>query len=528
MTDPRLHLTRRELVAGGVVAGSAALLGIGARAAALPVDYPFTLGVTSGDPASDGMVLWTRLAPKPLEGDGGMPARRVPVRWEVAADPDFRKRIASGEAVAEPEWGHSVHVEVAGLMPDRPYWYRFLALGETSPVGRTRTAPLPGAPVAKLRFAYGSCQKYEAGHYAAHAHIAAAEPDLILFLGDYIYEGNPSPKALRSHLNPEPFDLAGYRVRYATYKLDPQLQASHAAAPWAVIWDDHEVENDYANDIDQRNGDPVAFLRRRAAAYKAYWEHMPLRRDARPDGPALKLYRTLQWGDLATFQLIDDRQYRSSRPCQPPELALQHKKYASNLPTCAEREDPARSLLGAPQEQWLHDAFSASRSKWNLLAQQTLMSPYPRLDPTAPDQPPRLYGFDGWEGYPATRERILRHWRDAKIANPLVLSGDIHAFVAAEMPDPDRPDADPIACEFVGGSFTSHGDDAHLQANTARDPGYRFANGAARGYAAVELDHSEARIVFQTTTDVTKADSAVTPLARFRIGTGERRMEVLA
>ena len=292
-------LSRRVLVGGAIAAP--ALLSFG-RAGALTPEPLFTLGVASGEPTPDGMVLWTRLAPRPLQGDGGMADRRVPVRWEVYADDALRVPVKAGDAHADPDLGHSVHVEVRGLEPGRPYWYRFLAGGEASPVGRTRTAPVRDAVVDRLRWCFGSCQKYEAGHYGAWANAVAEDPDLILFLGDYIYEGNPGKDVLRPHLNPEPFDLAGYRIRYATYRLDPQLQAAHAIAPWLVTWDDHEAANDYAGLLDQHNGDPRLFARRRAAAYRAYYEFMPLRRAQRFQGGELKLYRAVDWGRLGTAE----------------------------------------------------------------------------------------------------------------------------------------------------------------------------------------------------------------------------------
>lgn len=290
------QVSRRRVVAG---LGMVPALAICARAGALGRDAIFTLGVASGEPTADGMVLWTRLAPAPLQPDGGMPRRVVPVRWEVFADEHGRRPVRSGETLASPALGHSVHVEVDGLAPDRFYWFRFVADGQASAMGRTRTSPAAGAMVDRLRFCFGSCQKYENGYYGAWANAVADDPDLILFLGDYIYEADPSVGTIRRHLNPEAVDLAGYRVRYATYRLDPQLQAAHAIAPWAVTWDDHEVANDYAGLIDQRNGDPQAFARRRAAAYQAYYEFMPLRRRSRPRGADMRLYRTLDWGRLA-------------------------------------------------------------------------------------------------------------------------------------------------------------------------------------------------------------------------------------
>lgn len=529
MTDPKTPLIdRRTVLKGAAIVGSAGLLTVAARAAGLGAGHLFTLGVASGDPAPDGIVLWTRLAPKPLEADGGMPARAVPVRWEVAADAGFHHVVAHGTERAEPQWGHSVHAEVSGLQPDRPYWYRFIANGEASPVGRTRTAPAFDQKVEKFRFCFGSCQKYEAGNYAAQRLIAAEEPDLVLFLGDYIYENKPTPGDVRVHLNPEPFDVAGYRVRYASYKLDPLLQAAHHAAPWSVIWDDHEVANDYANDLDEHNGDQTKFLLRRAAAYQGYWEHMPLRRASMPDGPAMKIYRSLKWGQLAEFQLVDDRQYRSGHPCQPPELLAQHRDYLIAVRDCAERHDPARSILGAPQEQWLRQSFEASTARWNLLAQQTLMAAFPRINPAHPDGDESIYALDNWEGYPATRERILRHWRDAKIANPVVLSGDIHAFVAADLLDPDNPAAPPIASEFVGGSMTSHNHDPLFRRNVARAAGFHYGEHEIRGYASATLTDEACDMRFIGLDNPADPQSASRTLASFTVEAGKKGMEVRA
>ncbi|MEP9359940.1 alkaline phosphatase D family protein [Sphingomonas sp. KR3-1] len=520
----RFDLDRRSLLRSGAIAGSTGLLLMAARAAGLSGAPLFTLGVASGEPTPDGMVLWTRLAPLPLEADGGMPARAVPVRWEIAEDPGFRHIAAHGTELAEPAWAHSVHAEVRGLRADRPYWYRFIASGQASPVARTRTAPAHDQLVDKLRLCFGSCQKYEAGNYAAHRLIAAEEPDLILFLGDYIYENGPQ-QDVRIHLNPEPFDVPGYRVRYASYKLDPLLQAAHHAAPWAVIPDDHEVANDYADTLDEHNGDPAAFLRRRAAAYQAYWEHMPLRRANRPNGAMMQLYRTLKWGRLAEFQLLDDRQYRSGHPCQPPELLAQHRDYRSIVQDCAERHDPMRSALGMPQERWLRGAFEASQAQWNLLGQQTLMADCPRLNPAHPDTGPDLYTVDNWGGYPATRERILRHWRDRRIANPLVLSGDIHAFAAADLLDPDRPEAPPLASEFVGGAITSKNHDPLFKRSTGRAHGFRYAENEVRGYASATLTPQQCTVRFVGLDNPADPRSGARDLATLTVRSGQRGIE---
>ncbi|SFR89410.1 alkaline phosphatase D family protein [Sphingomonas jatrophae] len=506
-------IDRRTALAG--FAAAPALLAYG-RASALGTERLFTFGVASGEPVADGMVLWTRLAPKPLQPDGGMPRRRVPVRWEMFADEAARRPVRSGEAWAEPDLGHSVHVEVSGLTPDRPYWYRFVAEGEASALGRTRTAPAPGQMPERLRFCFGSCQKYENGYYGAWANAVADDPDLIFFLGDYIYEAKPSVGTIRVHLNPECMDVTGYRVRYATYRLDPQLQAAHAAAPWLVTWDDHEVANDYAGLLDQQNSDPAIFARRRAAAYQVYYEYMPLRRRARPQHASMRLYRALDWGQLARFQILDDRQYRSPRACHPRQLMTEHREGPSLVPPCPELADPTRSLLGTAQERWLDRSLATSRARWNVLAQQTQMTPYPRRDPDMPSGSRRLQTVDTWDGYAATRDRVLAAWQRHRTNNPLVIGGDIHAFVASELRTAERT----IAPCFVGGSITTFAGDTLLRANTSESDAYRFANNEVRGYGRVDLTATGADITFRAIADPNQAATRAYDLARFRVATG--------
>jgi len=519
-----MDIDRRRLIGAGLAAP--AILGFATRAAWAAAETPFTLGVASGEPWPDSVVLWTRLAPRPFEGDGGMGAAPVAVRWELAADAQFARIVRRGTAHAEAADGHSVHVEAFGLQPGRTYFYRFIAGGLVSPTGRTRTAPAPGATVDRLRICFSSCQNYEVGHYAAYRHIVAEDPDLILFLGDYIYEGAPGEGKLRRHVNPEPFDLAGYRVRYANYKSDPLLQAAHHAAPWAVTWDDHEVANDYANALDEKNGDPATFLHRRAAAYQAYWEHMPLRRSAHPNGPAMHLYRTLDWGKLAQIQLVDDRQYRGPRACQPPELLANHEQYLKLIPDCPERIAADRTMLGAVQEKWLDDVLGRSAAKWNLLGQQTLMASLERIDPLHPEGQPSLYTADTWATYPAARDRIIRRWANARTHNPVALGGDIHAFAAGDMHHPDRPDHPPVASELVGGSITSLFHDPSLKAE-AKACGLAFAENEVHGYARLDLTADRCDIAFRGLADATRVDTSVSDLVRFAIEAGRPGLQTI-
>ncbi|HXV62820.1 MAG TPA: alkaline phosphatase D family protein, partial [Vicinamibacteria bacterium] len=296
---------------------------------------PFTLGLASGYPLSDGFVIWTRLAPAPLLG-GGMEPSPVLVDWEVGTDDRIANVVQRGTALASPDWAHSVHVEVEGLEPDRWYWYRFRAGSEESGVGRSRTAPPVDASPERLRFAFASCQHWEHGFYAAYRHMVADEPELIIHLGDYIYEEDFGPTKVRRHSAPEPITVDDYRNRYAEYKTDPDLQAAHAACPWLVTWDDHEVDNDYADLANEELRPREWFRRRRAAAYRAYYEHMPLRRNQVPLGEHLPLYTNHAFGRLVELQILDDRQYRSPHVCPDPGQGG-----SAIVSHCRERLDPS-------------------------------------------------------------------------------------------------------------------------------------------------------------------------------------------
>lgn len=503
-------ISRRRLVLQGAAwsaAGIAPAVWTGASARERLAEDPFKVGVASGDPAPDSVVLWTRLVTDPSVLDGGMGAHPVTVGWELAEDEGFRRIVRRGVARAAPETGHAIHVEPQGLEPDRRYAYRFHAGGHVSPTGRTRTAPRPGADVQRLRIAYGSCQKWEAGHYAAHRHMAADDPDLVLFLGDYIYEKRAAtgPEVVRPHPDIDAADLASYRQRYAWYKQDRDLQAAHAAAPWIVTWDDHEVANDYGGAGDRSSLSAEAFLKRRAAAYQAYWENMPLRRSARPRGADMRLYRSLDWGRLARLAVLDDRQYRPARTCQAEETG---KRIAYD---CAERLDPRRSILGAAQADWLTGQIAGSRAQWNLLGQQTLMGEL------------RLEGGrvsnDGWDGYPASRRRILETWRDARVRNPIALGGDVHCFFAGDL-RLDRKAA-PIATEFVGGSISSLGEaNAKLAAARFVNPHLKYAEGEIRGYGRVDLTPRGGTVTFRGVADARDPRSGVRDIAAFALEDG--------
>lgn len=507
-------LTRRAFCAGGAAFAAGALLPKRARAALAFPGHPFTLGVASGDPAPDGFVLWTRLAPRPLEPGGGMAPAPVEVEWVVAEDEALRRVVRRGAASAAPDWAHSVHVEVEGLRPDRWYWYRFTAGGEASATGRTRTLPAADATPERLRFAFASCQKYEVGYYAAYEHLVGEELDLVVFLGDYIYEKDDDADAVRPHGLPEAVTLGDYRVRYALYKSDPALQAAHAHAPWIATWDDHEVNNDYAGEVPEHpERQPRAdFLARRAAAYRAYYEHMPLRYAARPSGPDLTLYRRVEFGDLATFHVLDTRQYRTDQPAGPRRQSRG-----------AQLLDPAATMLGAEQRAWLFDGLAASRANWNILAQQVLMAP---VDLAA--GPEVIADVDKWSGYEHERRQLLRHLRDRRVANPVVITGDIHSNWANELlADFDRPADPPVAVEFVGTSISSdgHGFDrpGQLAALQSENPFVKFHNNQ-RGYVRCEVARDSWRTDFRTVPYVSRPGAPLQTPASFLVGAGRPQL----
>ncbi len=452
-----------------------------ARAADLP---RFALGVASGLPQPERVVLWTRLT-----GDG-LP-ERVEVDWEVAADEGFTSIVARGRETGEEAWAHSVHAEPAGLRPGRWYWYRFSALGQRSDVGRTRTAPAADA-LSPLRFAIASCQRWDHGRYAAWRHVVADAPDLVLFLGDYLYENASPPNALRRHEGSKLRTLAQYRARYAQYKGDPALQAAHAACPWLVTWDDHEVENDHARDHSPTlAGVPFQLLR--AAAYQAAWEHQPWPQAWRPQGAAMRIHTRCDWGRLARFHVLDGRQYRDAQACLPPGRT--GGATTVDAAQCPALRDPQRSLLGAAQERWLAEGWDPARP-WNLLAQQTLMArastrPIDHPQHPEPDAPePGRYRTDGWDGYAACRARVLQAMVDRGVPNAVVLGGDIHAHAVADLHvDFDRPGARPVAAEFVGTSISSRGpSSAYADALRANNPHLRHFRADQRGAIGFTLD----------------------------------------
>ena len=495
MHDDTFSLSRRRWLAYAGHAVVAPAFVRHARAADVP---RFALGVASGQPRERSIVLWTRVT------GADLPAQ-LEVRWELARDEGFTDIAARGSETAAADESHSVHAEPAGLEPGRTYWYRFDALGQRSTVGRTRTAPAVDAAVG-LRFALASCQRFDHGHYAAWRHVASSDLDFVLFVGDYIYEYMSPPFAVRRHEGATVRTLEQYRARYAQYKGDPSLQAAHAAMPWLLVWDDHEVDNDYAGLQGQRL--QPDFREQRAAAYRAYWEHMPFPKAQRPSGPDMRIYGRYDWGSQVCIHAIDDRQYRDVQVC--PKTGRGGSNVV-RLRDCPELLDPQRTLLGAAQERWLADGWDPGR-RWNLLAQQTLMARFSYGDPER-----ATYWTDGWDGYPPARERLLQAVVDRKVPGVVVLGGDVHANYIADLKvDYDDPRAPVVASEICGTSITSHGD-AQERVNQAlrHNPHVRYGRADQRGYVACRLDADALHASLMVVDKPEDPNSAVGVAARF-------------
>ncbi|WP_374404579.1 alkaline phosphatase [Frankia sp. Cj3] len=535
--------TRRGFLAGGAVlltavgcSGGGSGGGSGGAATARPSLRPataipgvgdgvFALGVASGDPLPDSVIIWTRLAP--AAGVASLPARDIPVDWQLATDDRFTDVVAVGTQTATPGSAHSVHVDVRGLQPARVYFYRFRAGTVISPVGRTRTAPAAGAGTSTLSFALASCQDFQNGYWPAYGAIAADDLDLVVHVGDYIYEYDPKSRFPdRRHTTParpgldQLQTLDDYRARYAQYKADPQLQAAHAAAAWVVTWDDHETENNYAGLIDEsgdtgdRHQDPAAFARQRAAAYQAYHEHMPIRASYQPGSPDLRLYRRFAFGDLLTLNVMDTRQYRTPQPGRSPN---------DIGPAALGEHNTTGTMAGAEQEKWLIDGLAASRARWNVIAQQTMLAQlHAQLTPGSGEV---FANLDQNDGYVPYRTRLLSAVRDTGVANPVVLSGDIHcAWVNDLRVDFDRPETPVVGTEFVATSISSGfflPSEEFVRANNRLlNPHVRYFRGDRRGYTRIRVSPRQCAADMRVAESIDRRDAPVSTDATWVVEAG--------
>jgi alkaline phosphatase D len=475
--------------------------------------YPFSLGVASGDPLPNGISLWTRLAPEPFANGGGMPPKDIAVQWQVASDRRFRRVVKSGTAAAVPELAHSVHVDVRGLDPGRGYFYRFLTSADESPVGRTRTAPAAGADVSGLKFAFASCQKWDDGFYSPYRHMADEDVELVIHLGDYIYEygvgsGGVRNANLPASLGKECVTLERYRQQHALYKTDGDLQEAHRLFPWAVTWDDHEVANDYSGIYPEFADTSPSFLKRRAAAYQAWFEHMPVPLSTKPAPEETRIYRQIRYGNIAEFNILDTRQYRTDNPCGDGEQ-----------PPCAAGLDPSATMTGAAQETWLLGNLERSSARWNVIAQGVLMGQLKH------DADGGRFWNDSWDGWPGQRQRILQHVADAGVSNPVVITGDWHStFVNDLKADYKDENAPVVATEFVGTSISSNGDcicyGPYYGPMIPFNPDIKFFDGDRRGYVVCTLDHEEWRTDLRIVSTVSRPDAPVETFKSFVVEDG--------
>lgn len=477
-------------------------------------DDPFTLGVASGDPTPTSVVIWTRLAPRPLEPDGGMPGPRTVVTWEVADDEGFTRVVQKGRATAAPELSYSIHVDVEGLQPDRWYFYRFSAGDATSPIGRTRTTPA-NTEIRPFRFAFCSCQHYEYGFYTALGHMAREEVDFVAHLGDYIYEYGPYTGRARMHNALEVRTVDDYRRRYALYKLDAQLQAAHVRAPWIVTWDDHEIDNNYASDYGEGGMESVEQMRqRRAAGYQAWWEHQPVRVPRAVSWADLTIRRSVNWGALARFWMLDGRQYRSDQACGDT--------FGGTMP-CGDWASPSRTMLGAAQERWLANGMAASRARWQVLGNQTMLA-------TVDNKvgPELSAATDSWSGYPAAQSRLFNAIARTAPNRTVVITGDNHANWVNEIRLNDRAGT-VVATEFLGTSITSGGDGSErsgwfTDAVAAENPHVKWQNNR-RGYVVCDVSADMWRAQYRTVEFVSKPDAPIQTASAWRVTRGRAGVE---
>jgi len=490
-----LTLSRRSLLGrAAFLAGAQILWGKSMAAGAAPqprprfMSDPFALGVASGDPRPGGATIWTRLV------GAGLESLEAPVRviWEVSATESFSVILQAGEAGAVEQAAHALHIDIEGLRPGRDYFYRFQAGDATSRTGRFRTLPLKAD---RLRLALTSCQHWEHGFFAAYADLVRQSPDLVLQVGDYIYEKSfGAGPDVRRFPSGDPVSLAAYRARHALYKTDPHLQAAHAAAAWLVSPDDHEVENDYAG-AHSALSDTEVFLRRRAAAYQAYLEHMPISL-TRLSPEAVRFHGKVDIGDLAALYLLDTRQYRSAQPGAPEGRAG-----GSIVPRDAALQDAERSMLGFEQQTWLTGNLARPQPSWTILAQQTLMAPLLLQRPEG-----EMIWSDIWDGYPASRGRVLEALGGGAVRHAVVLSGDVHSFWRNDLQYSGRHVADEIVTSCLA---SRNAPAALLSSARADNPHIKFLDNAHAGYTFAEFSRDSLQVTFRAIRDIADPYSEV-------------------
>ncbi|WP_454196783.1 alkaline phosphatase D family protein [Nocardia sp. Marseille-Q1738] len=525
---------RRTLLRGGAAAATAtAVFGAGRAGAGTPV---FRHGVASGDPLPDGVIIWTRVTVSDAATPGSGLGAPASVRWEIAADDRFAAVTASGTATATADSDHTVKIDVSGLAPGAEYFYRFSALGATSPVGRTKTAPAAADSPERLRFGVVSCSNWEAGYFGAYRHLAArSDLDAIVHLGDYIYEYGRGKYGgrngtVRAH-DPahEIVSLADYRIRHAQYKTDPDLLDLHAALPFVCTWDDHESANNSWSG-GANNHDPAtegSWAERRAATVQAYLEWMPVR--AAGSGAQARIYRRLRFGTLAELAMLDLRSYRD-----------QEAKPGADW---RDADNPARTLTGKAQMEWLTAGLASAPVRWKLVGNSVMIAPlaFPPLEPATTAAFTSTLGIpqsglapngDQWDGYTADRARLFHAIVEQQISDVVFLTGDIHSSWAADLPvhAANYPGGATAGAEFVVPSVTSTSIGDMVRANTAPiaesiksvNHHLRYAELDSHGYGVLEVTADHAQMDWYYLLNVTDPNSVVRHGASFAVRSGGR------
>ena len=470
---------------------------------------PFMLGIASGDVTESSAVLWTRLAPEPLEADGGMEPYSIPVQWELSLDPRLSRVIRRGEAIATPALAHSVHIELEGLEPGCEYFYRFFTSTYESGIGRTKTLPQKDSHVDSVRFVTASCQNYTHGYFVAYEHMIQDRPDFIIHLGDYFYDTSFGVDDFRKHETEQaPVTVADFRRRHARYKTDKQLQHAHAQIPFFTTIDNHDAIEDM---------DPDKFAQR-AAAYQAWYEHMPVRGYAAPGDNHFDLQRKISVGDLMQISLLDGRQFRDSKEiCNNNDYP--NYGFGNYRERCDLVFDEDRSMLGKEQERWLTDNLVQNKSTWNVVA-----SPGPFL--------PFRYHIDGkelsyigaWDIYPANRKRIAEAIETAEVGHPVILSGDVHSFWAVDGRLTRDPNERIPVVEFVASSISANWPEQlarPVTENLEHNPQVKFYEPDKRGYLLHDVNQKEWKTTARAMQDVRDERSPALNLASFLVSKGE-------
>lgn len=535
------EFSRRSLLRG-LAATTATTATAAATAVALPAatagaqsqptgDLPFLHGVASGDPLPTSVILWTRVTPDRDALPGSTLGAATAVRWELTADRAFTAVVASGEATTSAESDHTLHIDAGGLQPGTEYYYRFTVTdgphaGAVSPIGRTKTAPAQDADVDKLNFALASCANWEAGYFSAYRHMAdhGADLDFVAFLGDYIYEYGTGEYAGKHgvvracHPEREILTLEDYRIRYGQYRTDHNLQDAHAAAPWIVMWDDHETANNsWRGGAENHDTGEGSWDARRAAAMQAYFEWQPMRRTTTSEQG--RLYRTFTFGNLAELTMMDLRTYRDAET------------------STANFGDPDRAMLGAEQFNWVGATVGRSTARWNLLGNSVMVSPFKLL--TLPDTPDNrdanealaflkqqasgvALNSDQWDGYDAERDRLLKLLADHG-SNVLFLTGDIHSEWANSLYHGSKeiglelvctsvtsPNVDDLLTQKTGIEHAPNNGTSRLVERLLRDanPWVKHLDFDAHGYTRATLRRDEVRADFVRVANVEHKESA--------------------